>query len=149
MRILGIVALSAALMGCAASRQEVAARLGAEYIGQNLDSLVVRFGPPTSSFKMNSGGSSYVWQLSSVTDVNTDRGQGTISTRYCKVSVITSPVGIVTDLQTEDSNGTGLVGAVAAFGSICARRLQVHVDAPSPVASTTRNASGALSASMR
>jgi hypothetical protein len=30
-----------------------------------------------------------------------------------------------------------------------ATTVQVHVDAPSPVASTTRNASGALSASMR
>jgi hypothetical protein len=43
MRILGIVALSAALMGCAASRQEVAARLGADYVGQNIDALVVKF----------------------------------------------------------------------------------------------------------
>jgi hypothetical protein len=35
MRILGIVALGAALAGCAASRQEVAARLGDQYVGQN------------------------------------------------------------------------------------------------------------------
>jgi len=45
MRILGIVALGAALVGCAASRQEVAARLGDQFIGQNVDSLVVQFGP--------------------------------------------------------------------------------------------------------
>jgi hypothetical protein len=32
-RILGIVALSATLIGCAASRQEVATRLGAEPLG--------------------------------------------------------------------------------------------------------------------
>jgi hypothetical protein len=120
MRILGIVALSAALMGCAAGRQEVAARLGAEYIGQNADSLVMRFGPPTSSFKMSSGGNSYVWQLTSVTDVSTDRGSGTISTRSCKVSVITSPAGIVTDLQTEDSAGDGYIVSV---GSMCGQRL--------------------------
>ena len=118
MRILGIVALSAALMGCAASRQEVAARLGAEYIGQNADSLVMRFGPPSNSFKMSSGGNSYVWQLTSLTNVNTDRGSGTMSTRYCKVSVVTTPAGIVTDLQTEDSEGI-----IAALGSLCARRL--------------------------
>lgn len=36
MRILGIVALCAALGGCAASRQEVAVRLGDQYIGQNV-----------------------------------------------------------------------------------------------------------------
>ena len=40
MRILVIVALSAALMGCAASRHEVAARLGDQFIRQNVDALV-------------------------------------------------------------------------------------------------------------
>jgi hypothetical protein len=124
MRVFGIVALCAAVAGCAASRQEVVARLGAQYIGQNVDSLVVKFGPPTSMFKMNSGGNSYLWQLSAETDIRTDRGWGTASTRFCKVSVITSPTGIVTQLDTEDSNaGSGLPGAVGAFGSICGQRL--------------------------
>jgi hypothetical protein len=49
------------LAACAASRQEVAARLGDQFIGQNVDALVVKFGPPTSTFKLNSGQSSYVW----------------------------------------------------------------------------------------
>jgi hypothetical protein len=124
MRILGIAALCAAMAGCAASRQEVVARLGDQFVGKNVDSLVVRFGPPTSMFKMNSGQSSYVWQLTSVTDINTDRGWGTASTRFCKVSVIASPVGIVTQLDTEDSNaGVGLPGAVGVYGSICGQRL--------------------------
>ena len=39
MRILGIVALCAAPGGCAASRQEVATRLGDQYVGQNVDAL--------------------------------------------------------------------------------------------------------------
>ena len=124
MRILGIVALSAALMGCAASRQEVAARLGAEYIGQNVDVLVVRFGPPANTFKMNSGGSSYMWQLASITDIDTDRGSGTASTRVCKVTVVTSPAGLITDLHTDDANASrGLYGAMGIGGSICAQRL--------------------------
>jgi hypothetical protein len=63
MRILGIVALGAALGGCAASRQEVATRLGDHFIGQNVDSLVVDFGPPASTFKMNSGETSYTGSL--------------------------------------------------------------------------------------
>jgi hypothetical protein len=58
MRILGIVTLCAALAGCAASRQEVAARLGDQFVGQNVDALVVKFGPPLSTFKMNSGDTS-------------------------------------------------------------------------------------------
>ena len=100
-RILGIVALCAALAGCAASRQEVVARLGDEFIGQNVDALVVKFGPPTNTFKMNSGQNSYVWQLTAVTDIAADRGYGQAQTRFCKVSVIASPVGIVTQLNTE------------------------------------------------
>ena len=121
-----IVAFGAALMlaACAASPQEVASRLGDQFIGQNVDALVVRFGPPISTFKMNSGQSSYVWQLTAVTDIVTDRGSGQAQTRFCKVSVIASPAGIVTQLNTEDSNaGMGLYGAVGAFGSICGQRL--------------------------
>src|SRR5215204_3085664 len=107
MRVFLIAALCAVLSGCAASKQEVVARLGQEYIGQNVDSLVVRFGPPTSTFKMNSGQSSYVWQLSAVTDIATDKGYGTASTRYCKVSVVASPTGIIQQLDTEDQNAGG------------------------------------------
>jgi hypothetical protein len=47
MRYLGILALCVALCGCAASRQEVVSRLGQEYIGKNIDALVVQWGPPT------------------------------------------------------------------------------------------------------
>lgn len=52
MRILGIVALCVALGGCAASREEVVSRLGGQYVGQNVDALVVKFGPPASSFAL-------------------------------------------------------------------------------------------------
>jgi hypothetical protein len=124
MRILGIVALCAALAGCAASRQEVATRLGDQYVGQNVDALVVKFGPPASTFKMNSGDTSYIWQLGNQTNINTDRGSGIASTQFCKVSVIGSKTGIVSQLNTEDSNaGGGLGGALGMYGSICANRL--------------------------
>jgi hypothetical protein len=124
MRFLTIVALCVALCGCAASKQEVVARLGDQYIGQNVDALVVRFGPPTSVFKMNSGQSSYIWQLSAVTDIATDRGFGTASTRYCKVTVIASAAGIVQRLDTEDQNaGVGVPGLLGVYGSMCGQRL--------------------------
>jgi hypothetical protein len=70
MRNWGIVALCAALGGCAASREEVVNRLGGQYIGQNVDVLVMRFGPPASTFKMNSGDTSYIWQLGNQTNIN-------------------------------------------------------------------------------
>jgi hypothetical protein len=40
MRILGIVARCAAQIGCDASRQEVAVRLGNQFIGQNVDEAI-------------------------------------------------------------------------------------------------------------
>jgi hypothetical protein len=124
MRIVGIVALSAALVGCAASRQEVATRLGDQYVGQNVDALVIKFGPPASTFKMNSGDTSYIWQLGNQTNINTDRGSGIASTQFCKVSVIAAKMGVVSQLNTEDSNaGGGLGGALGMYGSICANRL--------------------------
>ncbi len=127
MRILGIVALGAALAGCAASREEVAVRLGQQYVGQNVDALVVRFGPPASSFKMNSGDTSYIWQLGNQTNAVGGDGAAIASTRYCKVSVIASKTGIVSQLNTEDSNaGGGFAGAVGMYGSICANRLGIH-----------------------
>jgi hypothetical protein len=128
MRILGILALGAALSlaACAASRQEVVSRLGDEFIGQNVDSLVVQWGPPASTFKMNSGDTSYVWQLGNQTDIRTDDGAGFASTRFCKVNVVASKTGLITQLNTEDSNaGGGLVGALGGYGSICARRLSM------------------------
>jgi hypothetical protein len=42
MRILGIVALCAALGGCAASREEVSVRVDEHYIGQNVDMPATR-----------------------------------------------------------------------------------------------------------
>jgi hypothetical protein len=124
MRFLCVVALCVTLGGCAASRQEVVSRLGDQYIGQNVDALVVQFGPPTSTFKMNSGQTSYIWQLSAVTDIATDRGYGTASTRYCKVSAIASPTGIVQQLNTEDQNaGGGVPGLLGMYGSMCGQRL--------------------------
>lgn len=131
MRNLGIVALCAALCpslgGCAASREEVVTRLGQQHIGQNFDALVVRFGPPTNAFNMNSGGTSYIWQLGNQTNINTDRGSGVASTLYCKVSVTASKTGIITRLNTEDANaGGGLAGAMGMYGSICANRLGIE-----------------------
>ena len=124
MRILEIVALCAVVGGCAATRQEVVARLGSQFIGQNVDVMVVKFGPPASIFKMNSGDTSYVWQLGNQTDIYTDRGSGIASTRFCKVNVIASKTGIVSQLNTEDSNaGGGLGSAMGMYGSICANRL--------------------------
>jgi hypothetical protein len=127
MRILGIAAVCAALSGCAASQQEVAVRLGDHFIGQNVDSLVVDFGPPASTFKMNSGDTSYIWQLGNQTNAVGGNGGAIASTRFCKVSVIANKAGVVTLLNTEDANaGGGIEGAMGMYGSICAHRLNMQ-----------------------
>jgi hypothetical protein len=88
--------------------------------------LVSEFGPPASAFRMNSGETAYVWQLTAVTDINAEQGVGYAKTNYCKVNVIASPAGIVTKLTTEDRSGTGGVLGLAGvdiYGSMCARHL--------------------------
>jgi hypothetical protein len=127
MRVLGVAALCVALVGCAASKQEVASRLGDQYVGQNAVALVMKFGPPASTFKMNSGDTSYIWQLGNQTNIATDRGTGVATTQFCKVSVIANKSGIVTQLNTEDANaGGGLYAMTGVLGSICANRLGIE-----------------------
>jgi len=113
------------LRASAATKQEVSENLGSRFIGKNVDTIISEFGPPASAFRMNSGETAYVWQLSAVTDINMDRYGGTAKTYPCKVNVISSANGTVTKLTTEDSSGTG--GVVGLFvdvhGSICARHL--------------------------
>ncbi|MGY3506655.1 MULTISPECIES: hypothetical protein [unclassified Bradyrhizobium] len=124
MRAFGIVALCVLLAGCAASAPEVRARLGQEYIGKNVDTLVVRWGPPTTTFKMNSGQTSYVWQLATETTVNMDRGSGLAKNYACRVNVIASQTGVIEQLDTEDYKaGAGVLAMVGATGSMCGERL--------------------------
>jgi hypothetical protein len=121
------------LAGCAANRQEVAERLGQQYVGQNVDVLVGKFGPPASQFRLNSGGIAYNWQLTSETDiaVSGDRygASGWAKTHHCKINVIASPTGTITQLNTEDASGTGgILGMVGVdvYGSVCARHLGIR-----------------------
>lgn len=67
--MLAIVALG----GCAATKQEVSESLGSRFVGKNVDTLISEFGPPSSAFRMNSGETAYVWQLSAVTNIDTNK----------------------------------------------------------------------------
>jgi hypothetical protein len=141
MRILEIVALCAALGGCAGAQQEAASasRLGDQFIGKDVNALVAQIGRPASSKRLDDGQASYVWELPAVTAsagerwINTGDGglygdghtPGYMSDdlRFCRVSATASPEGIVTQLKAEDSNGTGAPAVTLGFnGSICAKR---------------------------
>jgi hypothetical protein len=74
------------------------------------------WGPPVSSFKMNNGETTYMWQLTSVTHVNTYNGSGTAKTYSCKVNVFAAPSGVISKVTTSDASNM--------FGeSLCADRL--------------------------
>jgi hypothetical protein len=118
MRFITIAIVAMCVAGCAATSQQVLNKLGSKYVGQNVDALVTSFGPPANTFKMNSGQTSYIWQLTSKTNIDTYRGSGTAQTNFCKVSVMASPTG-VEKLSTEDASN--LVGE-----SLCAEFLGIQ-----------------------
>jgi hypothetical protein len=132
MRGLYVGALCLFLGGCYASSQEVRAKLGDEYVGKSVDSLVIQFGPPTSQFKMSTGETSYLWQLSSNTNIDLTRDKygssGTATTKFCKLSVIASPNGMVTKLATEDGSvgRTEAIGNFDVYGSVCAHYMGIN-----------------------
>ena len=118
-RQLAIVLCATGLTGCWATTQEVAGQLNSTFVGQNVDALVVKLGPPSTTFKMNNGQTSYQWQVTSETDINTYRGSGTARTFNCKINAIANQGGLITQLGIEDS--ANLYGE-----SLCARKLGIQ-----------------------
>jgi hypothetical protein len=131
MRFLLFAVLCSLLGGCLASSQEVRAKLGQDYLGKHVDTLVARFGPPTNSFRMQSGETSYVWQLAAQSSISISSdgnrsASGTSRSYACKLNVITSPTGMVTKLDTEDrDSGYGLIEPILVTSSICSERLGI------------------------
>jgi hypothetical protein len=118
-RQLAIVLCATGLTGCFATTQEAAGQLNSTYVGQNVDVMVVKLGPPTTTFKMNNGQTSYQWQVTSVTNIETYRGSGTAQTANCKINAIANQGRLITQLGIEDS--ANLYGE-----SLCARKLGIQ-----------------------
>jgi hypothetical protein len=116
MRFIAIALSATWLAGCAATSTEVLNSLGNKFVGQNVDAVVTAFGPPASTFKMHSGETAYVWQLTSKTNIKTYEGGGTAKTMFCRVNVIASPTGVVKKISTEDASN--IIGE-----SLCAEHL--------------------------
>ena len=143
MRIVKIAALCAVLGGCWAPGQDIstATKPGDQFVGQNVDAVVARFGKPSGRKKMDNDQMTYVWELAAADMPRNQRsytgdaglygdGQtpGAMSDdpRFCKVSVVTSAEGIVTHFDAEDSNGTGAPKMSMRWGgSVCAERLKL------------------------
>src|SRR5579871_3449515 len=141
MRVVAAAVLCAALGGCWTSGQETASnRSGDQFVGQNVEVVASRFGQPMGRKRMDNDQMLYVWELApadpSARRRTTDTGQGGLygdghtpgymsdDPRICKLSVTTSPEGIVTQFDAEDSNGTGAPArTLGLVGSVCAQRL--------------------------
>jgi hypothetical protein len=142
MRSATIVLICAALGGCWTSGQDVATprQSGGQFVGQNVEAVVARFGKPTSRKKLDNDQMAYFWQLDAGTassgNQRTLTGQGGLygdgrtpgymsdDPRFCKLSVTTSPEGVVTQFSAEDLNGTGApTFSLGINGSVCAQRL--------------------------
>lgn len=119
MRFLVVCVVSGTLAGCAGTAQDVRNNLTSRYVGQSVDVLVAEYGPPASTFKMHSGETSHIWQLSNLTNIDTGRYGGTANTVYCKVSVVATSTGTIKSLTTEDASNL-------LYGSLCARRLGIQ-----------------------
>jgi hypothetical protein len=152
MRILQILVVCTALGGCSMQWPEaatlwkeakvpVATRSADQFVGQNVDALIAQLGPATRSTKIDDDQNSFVWLLSADpagdTPPNTGDGglygdgasPGYVSQGYspfCWINVVATPAGIVTQANTEESNGTGAPGVtLGTSGSVCARRLRM------------------------
>jgi hypothetical protein len=151
MRIFQVMVVCTALGGCSMQWPEVAtwkeakvpvaARSADQFVGQNVDALIAQLGPATKSTKIDDDQNSYVWLLSSDPAGDTppmtghgglygDGGSpGHVSQGYspfCRISVVATPAGIVTQANTEESNGTGAPsGILSTNQGICAQRLRM------------------------
>lgn len=141
MRSLGAAVLCVVLSGGWASAQNAApsTRTGNQFVGKDVHVVADRFGLPTGRKKMDNDEMLYVWELGPADPTASRRGadQGygglyedghtpgymTDDTRTCKLTVIASVEGIVTQVTAEDLNGTGAPKRTFGLvGSVCADR---------------------------
>ena len=127
--------------GCGASAQNAAPspQAGNQFVGKDVHVIADRFGPPAGRKKMDNDEMLYVWELGPPDPAakrrRTTEGYGgryddgetpgymTDDPRICKLTVIASPEGIVTQFKAEDENGTGAPKRTFGFlGSVCADR---------------------------
>jgi hypothetical protein len=141
MRTLAAAVLCVALSGGWASAQNAApsTQAGNQFVGKDVHVVADRFGLPTGRKKMDNDEMLYVWELGPADPTarrrRTTEGYGgryddgetpgymTDDTRFCKLTVIASVEGIVTQVTAEDMNGTGAPKkTLGLLGSVCADR---------------------------
>jgi hypothetical protein len=118
MRILGIVALGAALCGCAFQRAEIAQDARTQMVGLSKEQVLACMGAPASKA---AEGSTEVWGYASgngmtVASASYDRYGGTAvsSSRFCNINIV------MTSGRVTAVNYTGPTGGLLTAGEQCA-----------------------------
>jgi len=151
MRIASTVLLCTVLGGCSLSMPSIsmpslsssaeapvsAARPAEQYVGKKLDTLIAQFGPPKRSQPLDNDQTSYVWQFDATDDGLPPTGAGGLYgdgwspgyvsdgySPFCRVTVVASADGVVTQANTEESNGTGTPNGFIRSGNICQKQLR-------------------------
>lgn len=142
MRIIRFILLCTVLGGCSLSIPRPpeptlsAARPADQFVGKNLDVLVAQLGPPSRSSPSDNDQTTVVWQFEAPTGTPPVEGPGGlygdgnapgyVSEGYSPVCRITAVVstssGIVTQANTEESNGTG--ASWLHRDNVCAKHLR-------------------------
>ena len=141
MRMIGVAVLCMVLGGGWALAQNAppSTQAGNQFVGKDVHVIADRFGNPTGRKKLDNDDMLYVWELGPPDQSAKRRtategfggryedgetpGYMTDDTRICKLSVIASPEGIVTQVSAEDQNGTGApTRTFGILGSVCADR---------------------------
>lgn len=145
MRMASILLLCAVLGGCSLSSFSVsrpgeapasAARPADQLVGKNVEALVAQLGPPTRSQPLDGDQTSYVWQIETPLDALPPTGDGGLYgdgnspayvsegySPFCRINVVATGNGIITQANTEESNGTGTPNGFMRAGNICQQRL--------------------------
>jgi len=124
-RILGIVALGAALAGCATERAPVAEDARLQLVGMSKEQILACMGPPagkaveslTEVWSYNTGDGTVV--ASGATSSGTY--SGTSSSRFCKIEVVFAPATVIT------VNYFGPAGGLPTASEQCASALSACV----------------------
>jgi hypothetical protein len=152
MRITSTVLLCAVLGGCSLSMPSIsmpsisspaeapasAARPAEQYVGKKLDTLIAQLGPPKRSQPLENDQTSYVWQFETIDPPQHPTGDGGLVygdgvspgyvsegyTPFCRITVVASADGVVTQANTEESNGTGTPNGFVRSGNICQKQLK-------------------------
>ena len=142
MRAIRLVLLCITLGGCSLSMPRPAeapvsaARPADQLVGKNVDTLVAQLGPPTQS-RPDGDQTTYVWQIETPLEGSPPTGAGGLYgdgaspgyvsdgySPFCRINVVASSAGVITQANTEESNGTGTPNGFLRSGNVCQQRLR-------------------------